>query len=224
MKTIKLKLYQFAELDDQAKNKAIEKLYDINLFYDWYKFNFDDFITICETIGISVDKKKIYFRGFYSQGDGSSFQATVNLAELLNGIKGENWKTYAPNLDLDLAMPGIDRRLQRSIQENKFGCYGEITQPSRSYDVSASMETDIPNNGHDYSQIENELDKLEDWLIEVAQTLNHHLYISLRDEYDYKTSEQAIIETIEANGWSFTADGKLATRIVELAENEQETN
>jgi hypothetical protein len=36
----------------------------------------------------------------------------------------------------------------------------------------------------------------------------------------YQTSEKAIIETIEANEYSFTADGKIATRINNLAEEE----
>jgi predicted RNA-binding protein YlxR (DUF448 family) len=32
----------------------------------------------------------------------------------------------------------------------------------------------------------------------------------LRDEYEYQTSEEAVIETIEANEYEFTEDGKLA--------------
>lgn len=32
----------------------------------------------------------------------------------------------------------------------------------------------------------------------------------LRDEYEYQTSEEAVIEAIEANGYEFTDDGKLA--------------
>jgi hypothetical protein len=32
----------------------------------------------------------------------------------------------------------------------------------------------------------------------------------LRDEYEYQTSEEAVIETIEANEYEFSADGKLA--------------
>jgi hypothetical protein len=32
----------------------------------------------------------------------------------------------------------------------------------------------------------------------------------LRDEYEYQTSEEAVVETIEANEYEFTEDGKLA--------------
>ena len=224
MKTIRLKLYEFAELNDDAKSKALTKLYDINVFDDWYDFIYDDFISIVETIGISVNRKRIYFQGFYSQGDGSAFEASVSLPDLLNGIAGQSWKSYAPLLELDLSLPEMERRLLKLLMENKVDCFGKIMQPSRGYYVSASLDTDFPNNGHNYSKIENELEKLEDWLIEVAETLNHYLYKSLLDEYEYQTSEKAIIEAIEANEYSFTADGKIATRIKRLAENEQETN
>src|SRR5665213_2299978 len=131
MKTIKLKLYEFAELNDDAKNNALKKLYDINVFDDWYDFIYDDFVKIAETIGITVNRKKIYFRGFYSQGDGSAFEASVSLPDLLNGIDGENWKSDAPELELDLSLPEIDSRLLKLLRDNKIECQGEIRQPGR---------------------------------------------------------------------------------------------
>ena len=39
----------------------------------------------------------------------------------------------------------------------------------------------------------------------------------LQYEFDYQTSENAIIETIEANEYLFTADGLRANRIEKLA-------
>ena len=51
MKTIKLKLYEFAELKDDTKGKALKELYDINVFDDWYNFIYDDFVSIAKTIG-----------------------------------------------------------------------------------------------------------------------------------------------------------------------------
>jgi len=224
MKTIKLKLYEFAELKDDAKGKALKELYDINVSHDWYDFIYDDFVSIAKTIGISVNRKRIYFQGFYSQGDGSAFEASVSLPDLLNGIAGQNWKTHAPQLELNLSMPEIDRRLLKLLQDNKIDCYGEIRQPGRAYSVSAVLVRDFPNNFRRYAHVNQQLDRVEMWLDDVGDTINYHLYKSLQDEYEYQTSEQAIIETIEAGEYSFTADGKLATRIKRLAENEQQTN
>ncbi len=224
MKTIKIKLYEFAELNEDAKSKALKELFDINVFDDWYDFIYDDFVSIAQTIGITVNRKKIYFRGFYSQGDGSAFEASASLPGLLNGIAWQNWKSYAPQLELDLSLPEIDRRLLKLLQDSKIDCYGEIRQPGRGYNVSAVLVRDFPNNFRRYAHVNQQLDRVEMWLDDIADTINFHLYKSLRDEYDYQTREQAIIETIEANEYSFSADGKLATRIKRLAENEQQTN
>lgn len=219
MKTIKIKLYEFSELDDKAKEKALSALYDVNVFDDWYEFIYDDFISIAQTIGVEVNKKQIYFSGFYSQGDGSAFNASVNIADLIDGISNQLWKTYAPLLELSLSPPNVDRRVLNLIKNTQLDCTGEIKQPARGYYIKACLTTCSPDN-HDYININSELDKLETWLEETAETLNHYLYESLRDEYEYQTSEKAIIETIEANEYSFTADGKIATRIKNLAEKE----
>jgi len=99
MKIIQLNLYEFAELEETAKEKAIEADRYINVDYHWWDVIYDDFISICETIGVTVDKKNIFFRGFYSQGDGSGFTADIDLPVLLDGIINQKWKNYAPKLD-----------------------------------------------------------------------------------------------------------------------------
>ena len=91
MKTIQLNLYEFAELEERAKEKAIEADRYINVDYRWWDFIYDDFISICETLGITVDKESIVFEGFYSQGDGSAFTAEINLAKMLDAIVNQNW-------------------------------------------------------------------------------------------------------------------------------------
>ncbi len=219
MKTIKIKLFEFSELDDEAKEKALSALYDVNVFDDWYEFIYDDFISIVQAIGIAVDKKQLCFTGFYSQGDGSAFKAAVHIADLINGITNQLWKEYAPLLELSLSAPDVDKRVLNLIQNTALDCSGEINQPSRGYYIKSYLTTYFPNN-HDYTNIINELDKLETWLEETAETLNRFLYKNLREEYEYQTTEKAIIETIEANEYNFTVDGKIATRIENLAEEE----
>jgi len=55
--------------------------------------------------------------------------------------------------------------------------------------------------------IEQADEDLQEFLQDVAETLNSWLYKKLEAEYDYQTSEAAIIETIEANEYEFKADG-----------------
>ena len=50
MKTVEVTIYKFNELSEEAKQKALNTLYDINVDYDWWCFTFDD----AETIGLKI--------------------------------------------------------------------------------------------------------------------------------------------------------------------------
>ena len=89
MRTIRTKVYKFSELSETSQQKAIEKLFDINVDCDWWEFVYEDFKNLCKTIGIDVDLKKTYFTGFYHQGSGSAFTADIDICECLKAIKKE---------------------------------------------------------------------------------------------------------------------------------------
>jgi len=217
MKTIKIRLYEFAELEEKAKDKALKELSDINVNFDWYDTVFYDFQAIVKTLGITLTTNNIHFSGFYSQGDGSAFEATVYLPALADAIAGEKWKGYAPNIELDLPLCPTKRRVLKLMESEALDISPRIRQPTRCYYVRAELNEQFPYNNHRFDRIEAELEKLEDWLQQVADKLNRYLYKSLQDDYEYQTSDKAIIEAVEANEYHFTADGKLATRIERLS-------
>jgi hypothetical protein len=217
MKTIHVNLYEFAELEALAKEKAIETDRYINVNYPWWDFIYDDFISICQTIGITVKKGSITFDGFYSQGDGSAFKAEIDLPQMMEAVANQNWKSYAPKLELDLALPEIDRRVSSLIKSGKLDIDPQIIPPTSSYYVRAELNENLPYSFHGYVQIEKQLDLLEKGVQQIADKLNRHLYKSLQNEYEYQTDEQAVTEAIEANDYWFTADGKKATRLESLS-------
>lgn len=51
MKTIEINLYKFAELSAEAKNKAVEKLWDINVDHNWWEYTFED----AKQIGLIIE-------------------------------------------------------------------------------------------------------------------------------------------------------------------------
>jgi hypothetical protein len=217
METIQLDLYGFAELSEKAKDKALTEFADINFYDDWYASIIDDFKSVCETIGITVDTKKTYFRGFYSQGDGSCFSAGVNIPVLIEAISHQLWKDYAPKLEFGFPLPGADGRLIKLIRNESLDINPQITGAERWYSVTADLNEQLPYTKHRYGRIEAELEKLETWLQTIAERLNRYLYQSLQDEYEYQTKTETIAEAIEINEYQFTADGVSATRIKNLA-------
>ncbi len=219
MKTIKLKLFELDELSDKATQKALESFVDFNVNDDWYQFNLENFAALGKLLGLTIPVKDIYFRGFYSQGDGSGFNAEVDLTELLKAVKTAEWKTEFPNTGLEFVLPSVHPRMLKLIAETKIDIVANIEKPRSYYGVSAEITDNLPRRRPRYIHIENELDKLEAWLQEFAELLNRFLYKSLENEYDYLTSEEAIVESIKANEYLFTADGKSANKLQQLAEN-----
>ena len=81
MRTIEITAYQFAELSDKAKQKALETLSDINFHDDWFDAVYEDFKMICECLGITLKTRRngksdtpcIWFSGFWNQGDGACY-------------------------------------------------------------------------------------------------------------------------------------------------------
>ena len=78
--TVETKIYKFNELSDEAKEKAIESLFDINVNYDWWDCTYED----ASQIGIELT----YFdlgRASYCTGNINDIEETANLIILNHG-------------------------------------------------------------------------------------------------------------------------------------------
>jgi hypothetical protein len=218
MKTIELNLYVFGELDEKAKQKALKAYQDLNVDFDWWDFGYNDFISICAYLGISVDKKSIHFQGFYSQGNGSCFDADVDIPKLIAGIDTSAWHEYAPNVEFSFIRPGIDKRILALIEQYKVDMNARIISRQRGYGVVVDLGIyPAPDSPKNHDMICGELDELEKWLDGIAQILNRYLYRSLEKEFEYQTGDEAIIESIDGNEYLFTADGGSADHLNQLA-------
>jgi hypothetical protein len=217
MKTITLKLYSFSQLDKQAKQKALTAYQDLNVGFDWWNDEFDDFITLCSYMGIAVNKDSIKFRGFYSQGDGSGFSALVDIPKLVTAIANQSWKDYAPMQEFVFIVPVIDRRVMDLVANGLLPSEPQIISRSRQFGVVTDLGiSEVIKDDKTHDNIFEELDKLEEWLRSVAEILNRHLYKSLENQYEFLTSDTAIKESILTNEYLFTADGRSANHLIEL--------
>jgi hypothetical protein len=217
MKTITLKLYSFNQLDKNAKQKALTTYQDLNIGFDWWDDDFEDFIALCSYMGIAVKKDSIKFRGFYSQGDGSGFSATADIPKLVTAIANQSWKDYAPMQEFVFIVPEIDRRVMALVAKGLLPSEPQIIGRSRQYGVVTDLGiSEVIKDGETHDNIFEELDKLEEWLRSVAEILNCHLYKSLENQYEYLTSDTAIKESILTNEYLFTADGRSANHLIEL--------
>lgn len=219
MKKITITLYRFEELPETTQKQVTQKLGNINVDYSfWYEYSYDHFTKLCALLGITVESKSLHFKGFYSQGDGSSFRADVDLVKLMEAVKSRAWTELMPEHELDINAPEVSNRLISLIKEGVIDVSANVNAHRSSTGIAACLDWNY-NSSRNFSNIERAFSCLENWFEKTAETLNNYLYKSLQTEYEFVTSEQSVAETIIANEYLFTADGELAFHLEALAED-----
>lgn len=79
----------------------------------------------------------------------------------------------------------------------------ELAALVKEYSDGIQTDTVTEDNEYDFDNAESDMD------IEFLRSILEDYSIMLQKEYDYLTTEEAIIETIEANDYDFTVDGKI---------------
>lgn len=186
MRTEEIKIYKFSELSDEAKERAIDNLRDINLDHDWWDFAYMD----AENVYLKITGFDVG-RGSYCNIE--FIDSPADTAEAILANHGEVCETYK------LAKGFLENLEELTNDRDKWHDKAEEMykeDKEEAYDVC--ME-------HAYDK-EDEIENLED---EFLKELSEEYLTMLREEYEYKYSDEAVIETIEANDYEFTEDGNI---------------
>ncbi len=196
--TKQFQIFEFNELTETAQQKAIDNLRDINTDHDWHECTIDDWKDKLNAIGF--ENAKISFSGFCSQGDGACFEfegnGKGNVKKLIDHLTAAGETKF--------------RRLRKisdwicvDISRNSFG-----NHYSHSRTRYASVGLDGTSRHH-HPRIEKLVNELEESIEKLREDLSDDIYSDLEKEHDYLQSDEAIKETIAANGYEFTATGKI---------------
>ena len=171
IRTIKESLYTFNELSEEAKEKAIENLYDVNVDYAWWDSTYENAENIgCKITGFDID------RGSYCNIE---FQTSaIEVAEDILINHGEQSETYKTAMAFMQEWQPISDDYMDEASENY--------ESAESEDKLCELEEDFKNS------------------------LSEDYRIILKNEYEYLTSKEAIIKSIEVNGYEFYEDGTMA--------------
>ena len=133
----------------------------------------------CERIGIKIVEFDIY--GRYIKGC-LIINDLVDICNLIKKEHGEGCETYKTAINY------LDQ-YDKLVAKHSKGLKGGEQVHEDNYDIFD--------------------EELKDLLFELRDDILQDYLNILRNEYEYRTSEEAIIETIEANDYDFTEDGKL---------------
>lgn len=199
MKTItkEFTIYEYSDIlyNEDLKQKILQKYYDINTGFDWFKYILEDWKTKLEAIGFI--NPEINFTGFYSQGDGASFTCEyIDIKKI--AIHSELFTNREINALYALWNNGC---IEAAIKRNTHHYYHKYTITNEFYDGQMLIR---------WTHLQKIVDRLREYIDNLILTLSDAIYKQLETEYEYLTSEAAILKTIQANNYDFYEDGSIA--------------
>jgi hypothetical protein len=190
---------KFNELDERTQDKVLEKHYDINVDYqDWHEGVLDYWKEKLEALGIY--KPEINYSGFWSQGDGASFTGSIDqwdILTLLSSLKVlKKFRYLVDNIRKD--------NISLSVTFDRISSHYSHENTCRT-NIDWRVESDLVN----YDLVATRARELEEYLEDWRRDTCHEIYKSLETEYDYQTSREQIIESLEANEYEFDEEGDI---------------
>ena len=213
MRTMQVQVYQFSELSESAKETAREwwreaEAHDFTVEWEHYE-------TAAKLLGIDLTEQRtnkrtgkaytantIQYSGFSSQGDGASFFGSFTFAP---GCCG----TIRAVFPKDTVLHGIADKLTalnnriRLLHGGKLAGTITIGSHSGSYCHEYTMDATATNavDGE-------ELDlKISDEFRDLMRDFARWIYKGLEEDYEYRMSDEAVDESIQANQYVFDEDG-----------------
>jgi hypothetical protein len=201
--------FTFQELDERAKDTA-RQWHAETLYEDWYEFTKEEFHEKLESLGF--DGIESCFSGFCSQGDGASFRAGFTFSEerafeFLSDCDRE--RVIAAQAEAALAGHGWPKFVISGSLENRGNyCHANMICIDT---ISYQFETDsLPDELVDMlTPVEDAIDSPADNIRDYARDLANDYYEDLEKEYEYQTSDEALINEAESGGWTFDEYGNL---------------
>jgi len=183
----------FNELNEVNQARAIKATLENECYldYEWHDFTTKDFKNILEILGYYDIKS--YFSGFYSQGDGASFEARYS------------YEKQSVNKIIDYA--SLDKELHR-IAKELFNIQNKLR-----YDLEAKITTG-GNYCHEMTMRcecqslrgfinEDTVQNKEEDMLDISRDLAIWYYKQLNEQYNYLMSDEVVKKYIIANELEF---------------------
>lgn len=230
--TITKTVYTFGELlqanekkkkvSDLAVGKARQWLQEGVTDDHWHEFLLGDWKTALGSVGF-LDAE-INFSGFHSQGDGASFTSAVDLETLIrfmsnppeasNGVWVNNGK--------EVWGPWIVHKAGGVRSNKKFGvllraidkCNMKVERKSHHYshEKTCGLDADCLASG---KVTEATWKDFVEAVEELRKDLCRAIYKDLNGEYEFLSSDEQLIQSSEANDWTFDESGHRDTGVRE---------
>lgn len=203
MTTKTINLYTFNELSDSAKEKARDwwrSCNDGDTF--WSECVIDDAKEQGRNMGLDIDK--VYFRGFWNQGDGACFEGTWHACDVKAGETAKDWGDSPETKEI--------RRIAAEFEETAKNfpnaSFSVKHSGHYSHEFCTTFNVSLGEDEDSGSISQEEWSRAESDLIETARDYMRWIYNKLEKEYEYQNSDEVIDELLENNSYTFLENGE----------------
>lgn len=205
MKTATIQTFEFDELGSKAKETARAWYREGAFQFDWYDFVYEDANTVAGLLGIDIYETPsrglhIFFSGFCSQGDGACFEGTWRAFD----VKVGQMKEHAPE---DATLHRIAGEFEKVAKQFPNALFSVKHRGHYSHQYCTDFDVEI-RDADDVNVDSEEATTAEKALIEAARDFMAWIYRQLEQEFTYQNSDEAVDESIRANEYTFTSNGK----------------
>ena len=203
MTTKTVNLYEFNELSEAAKEKARNWWRECNnddTF--WSECTIDEAKEQGENMGLDIDK--VYFRGFWSQGDGACYTGTWSASCVKVGETAKGWGDSPATTEIKRIAAEFEQ-FAKAWPESSFSVkHSGHYSHEFCTDFNVSLGEDADNNEEVSPE---QWREASDSLIETARDYMRWIYRQLEKEYEYQNSDECIDENLTGNSYTFKEDG-----------------
>lgn len=200
-------VYTFDELDPKVQEKVLDRHRNNEWYpsWEWWDCDYEDFITKLNEQGWNTTADQIQFSGFYSQGDGASFEGNLSIQKWLDYHKLSEKYPLAYKAALQGAIWG---RIQRNNYANHY-CHSRTRYFEIDHECEDYLVADIGIAEEQLPAFKDEVAALEKDIESDREDLADELYKTLEKSYDYLMSDEVIKEEINNNDDRFLKDGSI---------------
>lgn len=144
------------------------------------------------------DLRAVRFNGFYSQGDGASFEARVDYADyILNNRLASQYRVLLDHLrgaqtEVEIITSGRSHSNTMDLADTTIG-FEPLENSVWARRAAATAESQAA--------------RLRPRILATAKTLAESLYRQLEREFEYHTSDERLLETLRDKRYEFLSDG-----------------
>ena len=183
----------------KISEKLLDKYRDLNVQDTWWDSVYEDWVNKLIDLGMNLTSGDISFSGFWSQGDGASFECRFVLDTFLekHGL-AEKYPAalyWAKQEQLDARMVRFSR--SRSHQY----CVHAELEDNAYVDSQAAAEGDVREAVAEamFNTLATELEGLEEDINDTCRGYMQEIYSALEQEYEHLTSDETITEYLTEN-------------------------